>query len=213
MLPLKQSSQAKFAAMYQLSRPPQGSRIQIHQTHQQVKITLPTNPTFSWLMGFALGWASFASGRSGLKAFQTEPFWTGAVIFPWMMALGLGTIALFLLVSKPVFYVDPPGKTGTFRLQWAVMALAVNQRSLQLQLFTPFRRQWVQIPVEQIRSIDQFDEQYTVLLRRQHDRLCILRGQHQDFLISSELTSTEQIWLGTELEELLKQLKQNDRRF
>lgn len=197
--------------MYQLSRPPQGSRIQVHQTHQQVRITLPNGLTCNWLMSFGLTWISFELGRSGVKALQTEPLWTGAVVIPWMMALGLGAITLILLISKPVFYVDPPGRTGAVHTQWAVMTLVVNQRSFQFQLFTPFRRRRVQIPVVQILSIDQFDEQYTVLLRRHCDRYCILRGQSQDFLISAELTPTEQIWLVTELGELLKRLQQSDR--
>jgi len=192
--------------MYQLSRPPQGSRIQVHQTPHQVKISLPNDLTFHWLISFGLAWISFKLSRAGLEALQTEPLWTGAVIIPWVMALGLGVIMLILLVSKPVLYIDPPGKTGNVRVQWAVMSLVVNQRSLKFQLFTPFRRRWVQIPVVQILSIDQFDEQFTVLLRRQHERYCMLRGQSQDILISAELTPTEQSWLVTELRELLKRL-------
>ncbi len=197
--------------MYQLSRPPQESRIQIHQTPQQVRIMLPHNLTFNWLVSVGLAWISVEFGRSGWVALQTEPLWTGAVIIPWAMALGLGLIALILLVSQPVFYVDPPGKTGTVHVQWAVRTLAVNPRSFQFQLVTPFRRRWVEIPIGQILSIDQFDEQYTVLLRRQRDRYCIVRGQRQDFLISVALTSREQIWLVTELRALLKQLQQSDR--
>lgn len=197
--------------MYQLRRPPQGSRIQVHQTPDQVRITLPNDLTFNWLTSLGLAWVSFQLSRAGLDALQTEPLWTGAVIIPWMLALGLGVITLILLVSKPVLYVDPPDKTGTVHVQWAVISVVVNQRSLQLQLFTPFRWRWVQIPIVQILSIDQFDQQFTVLLRRQHARYCMLRGQRQDILLSAELTPTEQTWLVTELRELLKYFPQSDR--
>ncbi|MBD1892445.1 hypothetical protein [Coleofasciculus sp. FACHB-SPT9] len=91
-------------------------------------------------------------------------------------------------------------------MQWTVVEIVIDPQALRLQLFTPFRRRWVHLPLSDVLRIELFDERYVVLLRYQHERLCIIRTRYQDYMIGSRLRLVEQEWLVTKLSALLKQM-------
>ncbi|MEP0782235.1 hypothetical protein [Coleofasciculus sp. FACHB-129] len=64
----------------------------------------------------------------------------------------------------------------------------------------------VHLPLSDVLRIELFDERYVVLLRYQHERLCIIRTRYQDYMIGSRLRLVEQEWLVTKLSALLKQM-------
>ena len=197
--------------MKKLNQPSAGNRIQLSQSHQQVRLKLPQDKTANLLVAIVAVGLGVIFIREGLDALQTESVWTGAVIIPGLFALTSVAIAALFLTSRPAYYVDPSGINGRICLQWAVAEIVIQPQALQLQLLTPIQRRWVHIPMSQILRIDRVDRRYQVLWRYQHDRYCILRTCMQDYIISSGLSPLEQDWLITELSELLKHLKTGDR--
>jgi hypothetical protein len=196
--------------MPKLSQPPTGNRIRVKQTDQQVSFSLPDDVTINLLVAVSISGLSVLFIGQGLSSLQTESIWTGAVLIPWFVALIFLAVAGLFLVSRPVYYVDPPAAGGEVCWQWAVVEIVIEPQALRLQLFTPFRRRWVHIPLSHVLRIELFDERYVVLLRHKHDRLCIIRTRYQDYMIGSRLLPVEQDWLVTELSALLKHMQDSD---
>jgi hypothetical protein len=196
--------------MPKLSQPPTGNRIRVKQTDQQVRLSLPDDVTINLLATVSMSALSVLFIWQGLSSLQTESIWTGAVLIPWFVGLIFLAVAGLFLISRPVYYVDPPVAGGEVRLQWAVVEIIIEPQALRLQLFTPFHRRWVHIPLSHVLRIELFDERYVVLSRYQHDRLCIIRTRYKDYMIGSKLLPVEQDWLVTQLSALLKHMQDSD---